>query len=72
MYDFKRNQIVDILDRPFGHPTKDTGKIVGIPRRDTYAVLVLTGLNEGCVKQFKYYSLRERRESNDKQEPFRI
>jgi hypothetical protein len=58
VYDFQKGQIVHILDRPFGHPIKSLGKIVGIVNEETYSVLLTSGLNTGLIKKFKYYELR--------------
>lgn len=60
VYNFVRGQIVHILDRPFGHPTKSLGRVVGILSGESYNVFITTGLNEGSIKKFKYYHLRKK------------
>ena len=55
--DFKRGDIVNVLDYPFGRPINVYGKVVGVLKNDFYNIFIQSGLYEGQIKKFKYWRL---------------
>ena len=55
--DFKRGDVVYVLDYPFGHPLNVKGEIVGILNSDFYNVKITQGLRAGDIAKYKYWSL---------------
>ena len=54
---YKKDELVVILDYPFGKPTNVRGKIVGFFPNDFYNVLIETGCNEGQIIKYKYWKI---------------
>ena len=48
--DFKRGDIVSVLDYLFGRPINVYGKVVGVLKNDFYNILIQSGLYEGQIK----------------------
>lgn len=61
MFDFSRGDIVSIRDFPLGHPTRITGKVVGILSHGNYNILLTNGINEGTIRKYKFYELTSER-----------
>ena len=57
MAEFVKGQTVQVRDYPFGHPLNIRGKIVAVLGNDYYNVLLESGMLEGKIKKYKYWSL---------------
>ena len=55
--DFKRGDVVLVLDYPFGRPINVKGVVVGLLRDDFYNIKVTHGLRSGDIVKYKYWSL---------------
>lgn len=55
--DFRKGDKVLVLDFPFGRPLNVKGVIVGKVGKDWYNVLIESGLLEGDIITYKYWSL---------------
>jgi len=55
--DFKRGDVVYVLDYPFGHPLNVKGEIVGILKNDFYNVKITQGIRAGDITRYKYWNL---------------
>ena len=57
MCDFEKGDIVILLDRSFGHPTKIRGVIVGLLSKDTFNILLSNGYGKGNIKKVKSFDI---------------
>jgi hypothetical protein len=57
MADYVKGDVVVILDRPLGHPSKIRGVVIGFSSEDTYNILILNGMRKGDVKKFKSFEI---------------
>lgn len=55
--DFVKGEEVWIRDYPMGRRLNVRGKIVGVLDDNIYSVLLLSGLQEGKIRKFKFWSL---------------
>ena len=57
MCDFEKGDIVILLDRSFGHPTRIKGVIVGLLSMDTFNILLSNGYGKGKIKKVKSFDI---------------
>ena len=60
---FVKGDIVILLDRPLGHPTKIKGVIVGHIGSENYNILLTNGFGKGNIKRVS--SLEIKKDDNE-------
>ena len=59
---FVKGDVVVLLDRPLGHPTKIKGVIIGYIGKDYYNILLTNGFGKGNIKKVKSFDIRKEEE----------
>mgnify|MGYP005711182997 CR=1 FL=1 len=57
--DFEKGDVVVILDRPMGHPSKIRGVIVGTVNENLFSVLLTNGFSKGKIKRLTTFDMRK-------------
>ena len=55
--EFEKGDIVVLLDRPLGHPSKIKGVVVGIINENNFNILLTNGLSKGKIKRVKFFEI---------------
>jgi hypothetical protein len=64
MDNFEKGDLVILLDRSFGHPTKIRGIIVGLLSEDTFNVLLSNGYGKGKIKKVRSFDIKKNNAEN--------
>ena len=56
---FEKGDIVTLLDRPLGHPSKIKGVVVGIINENNFNILLTNGLSKGIIKRVKFFEIKK-------------
>tara|TARA_Y100000592_G_scaffold99255_1_gene174658 strand:+ start:24736 stop:24945 length:210 start_codon:yes stop_codon:yes gene_type:complete len=65
---FVKGDIVILLDRPLGHPTKIKGVVVGHVGSENYNILLTNGFGKGNIKRVSSLEIKKEEEYDEKQE----
>tara|TARA_B100000282_G_scaffold296171_1_gene277317 strand:+ start:2291 stop:2479 length:189 start_codon:yes stop_codon:yes gene_type:complete len=57
--DFEKGDVVVVLDRPMGHPSKIKAVIVGIINENNFNILLTNGLSKGKIKRVKFFEIKK-------------
>lgn len=57
--EFEKGDIVVLLDRPLGHPSKIKGVVVGIINENNFNILLTNGLSKGIIKRVKFFEIKK-------------
>lgn len=57
--DFEKGDVVVLLDRPMGHPSKIRGVIVGTVNENLFSVLLTNGFSKGKIKRLTTFEMRK-------------
>ena len=56
---FEKGDIVVVLDRPLGHPSKIKGVVVGILNENNFNILLTNGLLKGKINKVKFFEIKK-------------
>ena len=59
MESFQKGDIVRLLDRPLGHPSKIKAVIIGFIEENLFSVIILNGMRKGDIKKIKSFEVKK-------------